>query len=201
MLLVSGVFYSAAAQSPVSFGLKGGFNISNLSGDEFEDFDTRIGLMIGAVLDINLPMLPIGIESGIYYTQKGVSYSESEDFFGEIVDINGKIKLDYIEVPVLAKISLGPPGPLSPHLLAGPYVGFNLNAEFEFSANGESDSEDISNEINSTDFGLLVGVGVDFNLGLTKLNVQARYTYGLNDIDYDIDSKHRVLSVVAGISF
>jgi opacity protein-like surface antigen len=201
VLLFSGALHTANAQNPVSFGLKGGINIANLSGDEFEDFDTRTGLTVGAVLDINIPMLPIGIESGIYYTQKGVSFSESIDFFGEMMDFKGKLKLDYIEVPVLAKISLGPPGPLSPHLLVGPYVGFNLNAEFDISSNGESESEDISDDINSTDFGFLAGVGVDFNLGLTKLNIQARYTFGLNDISDDIDSRHRVLSLVAGITF
>ena len=76
---------TAQAQSPVDFGLKGGINLANLANAD-GDADTRTGLHAGLVLDFSLPMMPIGIESGIYYSQKG-----AEATFG---GVNASSKLD-----------------------------------------------------------------------------------------------------------
>ncbi len=185
----------ATAQSPVNFGVKGGVNIANISGDE--DPDSRSGIHAGVVLDFSLPALPIGIESGIYYTQKGAELTEQG------ITLTGK--LDYIEVPVLAKLRLGPPGPFSPHLVLGPYAAYNVNAELEASDGSASASEDLSDVTSDFDFGGIVGVGADFNLGLTKLNISARYSFGfsnINDTDFDTDDEsHRVFMISAGIMF
>ncbi len=181
LFLLAGFAKTAEAQSPVNFGIKGGVNFANLSDG---DADARTGFIGGLVIDLGLPLLPLGIETGAYYSQKGFETS-------------GTLKLDYLEVPVLAKFSLGPPGPISPSFVIGPYAGFLLNSEFE----GESGAIDLDDATESVDFGLLAGVGVDFNLGLTKLNVQARYGLGLVDAFDGQDSKHRVLSLTAGIMF
>jgi hypothetical protein len=195
MLLVSGILHTVNAQSPVSFGLKGGINISNFSGSDF-DYDARTGVMVGAVAAISLPALPIGIETGLFYTQKGAEASED--------GITGALKVDYIEVPLLAKINLGPPGPIQPHLMVGPYLGFNVNAEAEISGDGGSLSGDISDETKSTEFGGIAGLGIDFNLGLTKLNAQLRYSYGFSSVfetDFDDGEKNAALSIAVGIMF
>lgn len=193
--LVAGMTTSIQAQSPVSFGLKGGLNIADLTNTEF-DTDTRTGFMGGVSLDINLPAVPFGIESGVYYSQKGTSYSNEIG--------TGTIKLDYLEVPVLARFNLGMPGPVTPHVLAGPYLGFNVNSEIEGSDGESSVSSDISDEIVSTDFGLLFGAGVDFNLGMTALNAQIRYGLGLTNVfedDVDDDIKNGVFSIAVGVRF
>lgn len=196
LALIAGLTAQTNAQSPVSFGLKGGFNIANLAGEDF-DADARFGFTAGAMVDISLPAVPFGIESGVHYTQKGAE--ASEDGFSSNVD------LDYIEVPVLAKFRLGPPGPITPHLVVGPYVGFNINAEAEVSGAGGSISGDISDEINSTEIGGAIGVGIDFNLGVTKLNARAQYGYGFTDVFKDAGDgnggKNAALSVTAGIWF
>lgn len=193
--LVAGISTSVQAQSPVSFGLKGGLNVADLTNTEF-DTDTRTGLLAGVSLDINLPVIPFGVESGLYYSQKGTTYS---DDFG-----TGTIRLDYLEIPVLARINLGMPGPVTPHVLAGPYLGFNVNSEIEGTEEGVTMSADISDEIVSTDFGLLFGAGLDFNLGLTALNAQLRYGLGLTNVfeeDEDDNIKHGVFSIAVGIRF
>lgn len=195
MIASFGLSNQVNAQSPIDFGIKGGLNFANLSSDD--DLDSRTGIHAGLVLDFSLPMLPIGVESGIYYSQKGAEFTENG------ITVTGK--LDYIEVPVLAKISVGPPGPFSPHVLIGPYAAYNINAEFEASSGSASFSEDFSDETSDIDFGGIVGVGADFNLGVTKLNVSARYSFGLtdiNDTDFDVDEeKHRVFMISAGIMF
>lgn len=99
MIVSFGLIHQVNAQIPIDFGVKGGVNIATLSSDD--DLDSRTGIHAGLVLDFSLPLLPIGVESGIYYTQKGAEFTEDG------ITVTGK--LDYIEVPVLAKISLGPP--------------------------------------------------------------------------------------------
>jgi len=187
---------TAQAQSPVDFGVKGGINLADLANFD-EDFNTRTGLHAGLVLDFSLPMMPIGIESGVYYSQKG---SEATYGSGSLT-----FKLDYIEVPVMAKINVGPPGPFTPHILAGPYAAYNINAELEGTSGSSTATEDASDFTTDVDFGGIVGVGADFNAGVTKLNVQARYSRGfvdINDNGNDDDGVyHNVFTISAGIMF
>jgi hypothetical protein len=195
LFMFAGILSSANAQSPVSFGIKGGMNISNFTGQDY-DSDARSGLAVGAALDFSLPVLPFGIETGVYYSQKGAKSSED--------GLTGTLKVDYIEVPLMAKFRLGPPGPITPHLVLGPYAGFNINSEAELSGDGGSISGDLSDDTNSTEFGGVAGVGIDFNLGLTKLNAQLRYSYGFTSVfegDFDDGEKNAALSILVGIRF
>jgi len=195
MVASLGLIHQANAQSPIDIGFKGGLNFANISSDE--DLDSRSGFHAGLVLDFSLPMLPIGVESGLYYSQKGF---EINDEFGTVTG-----KLDYIELPVLAKLNVGPPGPFSPYVVLGPYAAYNINAEFEYSNGSESITDDISEETSDLDFGAILGIGADFNLGVTKLNLSARYNFGLSNIyDTEIEldnSSNRVFMISAGIMF
>ncbi|MDZ7758430.1 porin family protein [Rhodohalobacter sp.] len=195
LFMTAAMIQQANAQSPVSFGLQAGMNISNFSGSDFE-YEAKTGLTVGATLDISLPAIPFGIVSGVNYTQKGAKLEDE--------GVSGKIKVDYIEVPIMAKFQLGPPGPITPHFLFGPYIGFNMNAEAEFDDGEFFAGGDISDFTKSTEFGGVAAVGLDFSLGITKLNAQARYSYGFSSVfedDSDDGEKNAVLSVVVGIMF
>lgn len=191
-----GLIQQTHAQSPIDFGIKGGLNFANLAGAE-DDLDSRTGVHAGLVLDFSFPMLPVGIESGIYYSQKGAEVSEA--------GATATLQLDYVEVPVLAKINFGPPGPFSPHVVVGPYAAYNINSEFDVSAGSASVTEDFSEFTSDIDFGGVIGVGADFSMGVTKLNLQARYSRGLIDInDNGLDGEgeyNSVFSISAGIMF
>lgn len=184
----TGILSTSSAQLPIDFGIKAGVNLANFSGTDM-DLDSRQAFVVGASLDISLPMFPVAVESGVYYSQKGAESGGST------------IKLDYVEVPVLAKFNFGPPGPFSPHLVAGPYVGFLVDSELEDSAGNTADLEDFTEEV---DFGGIVGLGADFNMGLTKLNAQVRYSMGLSSVftnQLDDGERNAVLSVVVGVRF
>lgn len=197
-LLFAAVFTfadQAKAQSPLNFGVKGGVNFSTLSGPD-DSPDSRTGLMAGIVVDISVPALPLGVETGLYYSQKG--------FEEEFDEFTFSTKLDYLEIPVLAKLNVGPPGPVSPYIIAGPYFAFNVNSEIEM----EGITVDISDAMNTTDFGGVAGVGADISLGLTTLNLQARYSFGFTSV-FDSDSeffddddfKNRAFTLSVGIMF
>ncbi len=201
LLLITGLPATSQAQLPISFGIKGGVNIANLSLDDIDENDPRTGFTVGAVLDIGIPMFPVGIETGLYYSQQGTTLEFTETFEGVTIETDATTKLDYLTIPVLAKVNFGPPGPFSPHILAGPYAAFVLNAEQESSFMGETETVDIKDDVESLDFGLTLGLGADFNLMVTTISVQGRYSFGLTDVFEDTGSKNRVISLVAGFTF
>lgn len=90
-------------------------------------------------------------------------------------------------------------------MVVGPYAAYNTNAEFEASSGSASLSEDFSDQTTDLDFGAIAGVGADFNLGVTKLNVSARYSLGfsnINDTEFEVDEENnRVFMISAGIMF
>lgn len=181
---------SEVAAQP-SFGLRGGLNFANLN--NVDGTDSRTGFMAGAYVNIGVPMSPISIQPELLYTQKGSEASGT--ILGE--QITATTKLDYVEVPVLAKFSFAP-GPVTPHVYFGPYFAINVKAEAEAEGGGQSATQDIKDSVKDTDFGVVVGAEVD----ISKINVGLRYGAGLTKIAEDgSDGKNGVLSIVAGINF
>jgi hypothetical protein len=172
---------TAKAQSPVNFGLRAGLNFANFNDLDGEKPDSRTGLMVGGYLNFKVPMSPISIQPEVLYSQKGAE------------EAGTTIELDYLEIPVLAKFSFAP-GPATPHVYFGPYVGFVLKSEV--SSGGAS--ADIDNT--QTDFGGIVGAGLDLNLGVTELNAGVRYGFGLTDAFDGGQGKNGVFSIVAGVA-
>ncbi|NGP87215.1 porin family protein [Fodinibius halophilus] len=178
------IFSVNKAKAQAEIGIRAGVNYSNLN-DQPDNLDpsNRTGLMLGGYLNLKVPMSPISIQPEVLYTQKGYKA------------LGGTLKLDYIEVPVLAKFSFAP-GPVQPHVYFGPYAGFVFNSE----VSGGSLSIDLDNT--KTDFGGVVGAGTDLNVGAAKLNIGVRYNFGLtSNLDIEDAGKNSVLSIVGGFSF
>ncbi len=176
----------------------------------------------------------IGIQVNGLYNMKGVKakggFNASFDTLGFIADIQGDIegtvKLTYISFPVLAKIAFGEGNALRPYLVVGPELGFlssakvalEMDAKIEIEAIGYSgtesfdEDEDIKDQLESTEFALNIGGGVEFPLGSAKGFLDARYDLGLTkinkatgeeveDIFGDKDVKNNVIYVNVGIIF
>lgn len=189
VFLLSGLVFITTPDAQAQLGVKGGLNIANFN-DTDASFDSRSGLMAGLTYDLGIPMSPISIQPGVFYAQKGAKFSEGE--------VETTSKLDYIEIPVVAKFAFILDNPmLTPHVYFGPYLGFNINAEQEISGGDNSGTVDIDDGVNGTDFGVVVGAGAD----ITKFNLGVRYSAGLSDTFDDGSNKNGVFSVVAGINF
>jgi|AntRauTorcE11897_2_1112592.scaffolds.fasta_scaffold36344_1 opacity protein-like surface antigen len=168
-----------SAHAQADFGIRGGVNFATISADGFSP-DSRTGLLVGAYANFGMDGA-ISIQPEVLYSAKGASFGDNET------------KLDYVEIPILAKYTIDTDGSLAPHFYAGPYVGINVSAKNE-------NDDDISEGISSTDFGLTLGGG----LGFDSFNIGARYSLGLSNIadaDNAGDSKNRVFSIVAGFDF
>jgi hypothetical protein len=115
------------------------------------------------------------------------------------------LKLDYLEIPLLVKIMPGTKGSVKPYLFAGPAVAIKVSGKVKAEFEGESDEEDLE-DVKGTDFGLVVGAGVDFGFGASgkgNLSVDIRYNLGLSTIsDFEGDDvKNGVFSLMVGYSF
>jgi hypothetical protein len=192
LLLLLGLGSMALAQG-LSFGVKGGLNMSNLTGDSLSGPENLTGIAFGAYATIGL--LPnIAIQPEILYSQKGCK--ESGDFLGTPIEVTTRI--NYLEIPVLAKISFG--AIVKPYVLAGPYFATKLGATGEVTIGGVSASAEITEGIKPSDMGLTFGAGVQTPI---KLSVEARYSMGLSSIDdtgANLSVKNSNLSLLIGFS-
>ncbi|MBA7471675.1 hypothetical protein ES707_06984 [subsurface metagenome] len=173
-------------------------NIANIHGENVEDvWDSKIGICAGGFITCSLSDL-FSIQPELLFTMKGSKAEES--------GMKVTMKLNYLEIPVLVKLSIPTPGTVKPSLFVGPSLAIKLSGKAKVEYAGESEEADIE-DLKSTDFGLVFGGGVDFALGQGKLTVDARYTLGLTttrepeDPDEKIDMKNGAISIMVGYSF
>lgn len=182
------------------FGIKGGLTTADIYGVGYGR-NPRNGLAMAATVVIDfqayLPYdLSLGLETGVYFTQKGFTDITSTKFSGI------EVEFDYIEIPILAKLQYRVENRFSPHIIFGPYLGFLANAE-----NVREDGEriDLDEFTRTVDFGGMAGVGVDIRLGDIIVDLQVRQSLGFNtlfdEITFDDDEKLRQLSLVLGLRF
>jgi hypothetical protein len=186
---------STASAQNYSAGIKAGVNFANINieGDGVDvSFDNRTGLVAGGfvVWPVNTVF---GVQTEALYSQKGAKIEED--------GATGTLKLDFLEVPVLARFSSPASNGASFHVFGGPSFGFRLRARSESEFEGDSESEDISDDVERFDLGLVAGAGVEMG----RLVVDGRYTWGMTNLNKDpeddVKIKNRVFSIMAGIRF
>jgi hypothetical protein len=187
MMLLLATAGTADAMGGVHAGVKGGMNIANQSVSEnsIEQADWRNGLVVGGWLRV--PMSPmLSIQPEALFSMKG---DRDED--------NGvTTKMEYFEVPVLARLGFSTGMPAQPALFAGPSFGFNISAKSDIEGVGEIDVKDSAKTM---DMGIVFGGGLEFH----NVGIDVRYTKGLSNIaDTDgADVKNNVLSILGTIRF
>jgi len=161
--LLSIVFVNA---QNVQFGAKAGVNFASINGDDTEEFDMRTSFHVGAVAEF-LFSERFSLQPELIYSSQGAKMSdEGFDFI---------IKLNYINLPIMAKyyVTEG----LS--LEVGPQFGLLLSAKAKSEFDGESEEEDIKDDLNDFDFGINFGAGYKLENGLS---FTARYNYGFSNL-------------------
>ncbi len=185
------------------FGLKIGVNLSGVnSSTTLQDYQSAAlngGLNGGLVFEIS-PVKRFGFRTEALFSQKGYEIESDVNVDGTDAVINSSLTLNYIEVPLLLKIKLGPA-----YITAGPYLAYAVSgediatitvdgqklAEDQYADYGQVPSNDIFKDgefngdnitYNRTDAGINVGFGVK----LLKFFAEARYGTGLANIkSYD----------------
>jgi len=181
-------------------GVRGGVDFMTLGGDDAnDDLSRRTGFMVGGFVLMDFEGV-FALQPELMYIQKG---SQRENDVGGTT-ITTTTKLDYIEVPVLAKLAIPTDGLVSPTVFAGPTVGININAKRESEGGGQTSTSDISDSVSGTDFGVALGAGVDYTLNAGTISFDVRYELGLTSVDdTDVDNsiRNQGFMVTAGFGF
>lgn len=184
-------------------GITSGLNFSKHSEEmKHEEFRYRIGYIGGMFLLYNFNEW-IGVQTELLYSMKGnvrvtpvpQSNSESKVF----------TKLNYIEVPLLIKLSFQLEFPVKPFIIAGPSFSLlqtaEAEAEWPFSSNTtEIDQKDFWKQ---SEFGIVLGVGGDYEFGLHRIGFNLRYDLGLNNINAGVGGgkiNSKTITILLGYS-
>lgn len=166
---------SFTSNAQIKFGIKGGLNLTNLTGDPVADIkdalSTYTGFNVGVALNVGLPF-GFAIQPEVLYNQTGMKFKESLPLFG---DISALISVGAIQVPVGIQwgVELGP---IRPYIQAVPYISFPVSHVAKVETGGAVEKSKLANDIfSSFDYGVGVGAGVD----LWKLQASVRYNWAL----------------------
>ena len=160
-LLLAGIFMHA--QTHVQFGLKGGLNVANIMGDNY-DYNSRASFHAGGLAHIHLNKT-WALQPELVYSGQGSQYANSGNDY--------KTKLDYLNVPFLVQFMTES----GFRLETGPQLGFLLRARNQV-------DDGVNNNINDgfkpVDFSWALGAGFLFPSGF---GLDARYNFGISKIN------------------
>lgn len=154
----------------VKYGAKAGVNISDITGDDVDSFDGRTSFHVGAVAEIPVSS-EFSVQPELMYSSQGSDYSEGDGY-------DGKVKVDYLNIPVIAKYYVAEGFSVE----AGPQFGILLSAKDEYDWAGDTGENDWKDSLKGLDFGVNFGLGYRLESGL---NFGARYNLGLTDANDD----------------
>jgi opacity protein-like surface antigen len=168
----------------VTFGAKAGVNFSDIIGEKVDSFEGLTSFHVRAVAEIQISE-KFSVQPELIYSMQGSDYSE--DFEGD--DFEGSVKVNYLNIPLMAKYYVADGFSLE----AGPQIGLLVSATDEY----EDEEDDIKDFLKSTDFGINFGLGYKLESGL---NFTARYNIGLSDNldadDFETDGAEYKNSVI-----
>jgi len=197
-LLSSGIATASAQQR--QFGAKIGPTVATIVSDSAnQDGVYRRKTSIGGGGFVVLPLnrlLALQVEA--LFTPKGGKLPSEEDFTSTLL-------IDYLEVPLLGRITAARSSSGSFHVFGGPSAGFRVNAKHRVASPGPVGSsgfaDDISAGVERFELGMIAGGGVDAGRHLV---IDARYFWGLTDVNRDTTDGHlrnRAFTILAGLRF
>lgn len=226
LLATSGGVLPASAQS-LKFGLQAGGNFASFRGEtgaltetENEESSAELGrrtaFQAGAFVEIGINDW-LSVRPELSYVRKGTTIDATlratNPQTGEVqtfAELDGTLRLSYLELPVLAKLQLPTTGRFAPSLFVGPSFGVNLTSESRTEVrsqvdeiNDETRTEDVDTA--DTEFGAVIGGEVAYTLSSGHaVSLDVRYSTGFTDAspgDVDAPVQNEVVSVGVGYTF
>lgn len=193
-------------------GLRGGLNLTDFAGDDAGDVGYTDGLNAGGSFQV-LSIGPVSIGPEIYYAEKGADRN--------LADGTVSFGLDYLEVPVIARLYLPGGSVARPYLQGGPSFAWNLDCGVTVDASNGSgvegasgaceellSGEGLRSTVEDYETGMVAGAGVDIALpgGVATLNLDGRYTRGLTRVargpdGEDVETSNRGFTLMLGLGF
>lgn len=185
------IAFSVTAQSVV--GLRGGINLANVSDIQLEnnqsiDPENIVGLHFGLFTELGISN-SFAIQPELNFLQKGSEVSDINIEGTPRAGSSLKVRINYLEVPVLAKARFGE-NKLTGFLMAGPSLGYAMGGKSILNIDGNEVKEDIEfdKDIDDDgvkdrrwDFSAVVGGGAALAAGPGNVLLDLRYGWDLTD--------------------
>ena len=178
-----------------------------------------MGIAFGGYVNIPISKV-LSFRQELMFSQKGwqkniqhniAARLDGEEVHNYRLEIVETTNLNYLELPLLARVNLTTDRITKPYILGGLSLGINLSSKAKYESEETEyiygvkvlDEEDSGtydrDDIRTFDLGLVTGIGVEEN----NLIFELRYTYGLIDIKQggDYDLKNSAISITAGYTF
>lgn len=168
---------------------KVGLNVAILTDED--DVYSRLGLVLGAEFEYQITKL-FSLSAGALYSMQG----EKEDGTNAGTKYKATMKLDYINMPILANIYVTK----GLAVKFGIQPGFNISSKMKVSQGSTSVSMSLSDlgfDTNSFDFSIPIGLSYEFN----NFVIDGRYNIGVTKVIDDFDYKNRVFQFTVGYKF
>jgi hypothetical protein len=152
-----------------------GLNYANANTDPPTSIDSRAGLMVGGIVEIDL--------TNTFMLQGEAMYVEKSAKLDIAAGSEEIRKYRYVEFPVSLKAKFGNSEKV-PYLFVGPNLGFIVSAKSKTKVPGQPLTTDLESSTEEFDIALDVGGGVEYPFfSNASLMLDIRYSLGILDID------------------
>ena len=201
----------AEAQEGFHFGIKFQPQLSQIKNQSFDDsteVDLQSTLNWGAGVSLSYFIVKdFAIQLEANYAGLGQKYT-GIDTFGITAYYQ---RIDYLNIPLLFKLTTGDEKFLGVNVHAGPQLGLMIDSRLEATpTSGNSIETNTSGSTNAIDFGFAYGAGLDFNIAKRfQFNLGIRLYNGIVDVNDSGDksapgyskSLNRTQSAILGFTF
>jgi len=159
--------------------------ISNFS--DMTGFDTknRMAYQIGAVGEFGFTS-KLSVETEVLFYSRGT----------QLADIDGKIKMNYIGIPILAKYAFKAFGLTKVYATGGTFTDIRTGGEWS----DQAVSSPLSSDFKKFDWGLSFGAGAEYPMDKGIWGLDFRYNVGMSDIHDAVGESYKTRSRSFGFS-
>ena len=163
IIVAVAMMIATPVDAQVKFGLKGGFNVSNMSlSHEVLETSNRMGFFVGPTVKVTLPLTGLSFDLSALYNQSDSKLADEKG----VKEKNVSNK--YIDIPLNARYGIGL-GSFDVFAFAGPQVSFNVGHE---NMNwGSSESYKTNFQMKKSLFSVNLGIGAT----ISKIQLTANY--------------------------
>ncbi|MEP7195930.1 MAG: porin family protein [Saprospiraceae bacterium] len=153
-------------------------DVINSAGGKIEG-EVTLGYGIGGLLGFNFSK-HIGVQGELIYNSISQKYKEQ--------DVERRIKLNYINIPLLLSLNSGKTNLVNFNVVAGPQMGISVGSRLETNGTSGTDSTNAVLAVKKGDLGLAYGAGIDIGVNPSqslRLSLGYRGILGLFDVSDD----------------